>query len=306
MYFGKKRNFDIILSYLFLLLFLFSANVFAKDLELLKEKSFKVTPGQFLNVKTDVGDVIVKSWDRDEVLVKIYGDGDAERRMEFSFNQDENGVFIIGEKEGGRLFSWFSNIDLKYDIVVPMKFDLSIKTSGGDLVAKNIEGKSSLRTSGGDIYTKNFAGDIEAATSGGDISLFGLIGNAVVSTSGGDIEADAENGKINAKTSGGDIKLKSSDGEVYAKTSGGDIFLNYSGINFGINLYTSGGDIDVKLPSVIDADVDIKTSGGDLVSNFSQNRMTKITKSQLIGKFNKGGQKIICKTSGGDITLIEK
>lgn len=290
----------------FLLLILFNSHNLAKDLNLLKEKSFKVNSGQLLNVRTDVGDVIVKTWNKDEVLVKIYGDSDAERRMEFSFNQDENGILVIGEKEGGRLFSWFSNIELKFDIMVPMKFDLKIRSSGGDLVAKNIEGKSHLMTSGGDIYTKNFTGDFEAETSGGDISLFNLTGNAEVSTSGGDIEVSAENGNISANTSGGDIRMESSNGEVYAKTSGGDIFLNYSGVNMGINLLTSGGDIDVKLPSNIDADVEIKSSGGDLVNNFSQNRMSKVTKSQLIGQFNNGGNMIICKTSGGDISVIEK
>lgn len=303
---NNRLKFGLITIFVFLLIILFNSHNLAKDLNLLKEKSFKVNAGQLLNVKTDVGDVIVKTWDKEEVLVKIYGDRDAERRMEFSFNQDENGILIIGEKEGGRLFSWFSNIDLKYDIVVPMKFDLRVRSSGGDLVAKNIEGKSHLMTSGGDIYTKNFTGEFEAETSGGDISLFNLTGNAEISTSGGDIEVNAENGNISAKTSGGDIRLESSNGEVYAKTSGGDIYLDYSGENMGISLLTSGGDIDVKLPSSIDADVEIKSSGGDLVNNFSQNKMSKITKSQLIGQFNEGGNMVICKTSGGDISVMEK
>jgi hypothetical protein len=55
-----------------------------------------------------------------------------------------------------------------------------------------------------------------------------------------------------------------------------------------------------------DADVEMRTSGGDLTNNFSNNKMTKVTKSQLIGKFNTGGPQLICKTSGGDITVKER
>jgi Toastrack DUF4097 len=302
------NNLGVKLSFLLsiLVLIFISTIVSAKDLELIKEKSFNVQPGQLLSVKTDVGDIIIKTWNNNEVLVKIYGDRSAKAKMEFSFDQTENSIVVIGEKEGGNLFSWFSRIDLKYEIKVPKSFDLDLKTSGGDLVAKNIKGEFSLKTSGGDIYFKNANGNLNAATSGGDITLGDFNGNSDVSTSGGDIEINSENGNVYAATSGGDIFLNSSNGEVKAKTSGGDIKLNYFGENSGISLITSGGDIDVKLPYDLNADVDIKSSGGDLTSNFSKNKMSKISKSKLVGKFNNGGNQLVCKTSGGDITVYEK
>lgn len=296
----------IVLVFSLIITFFFTTNFFARGLELINEKSFEVKSGQLLNVKTDIGDIIVKAWSENKVVVKIYGDEDARRRMEFTFDQDENGVEIIGEKEGSKLFGWFSNIELKYEIKVPSDFDLDLKSSGGDLVAKNVEGKSHLKTSGGDIYTKDVKGELFCGTSGGDISLFSFTGDAEVSTSGGDIEVDAEDGSILATTSGGDIFVKASDGEVKAKTSGGDISLNYFGTNYGITLSTSGGDIDAKLPSDLSAEVDIRTSGGDIVSNFSQNKMTKISKSKLIGQYNNGGSPLICKTTGGDISIVER
>ena len=289
-----------------LILLLSSSHFIAKDLKLLKEKTFEVSDGQMLTVKTDVGDIIIKSWEEDELLIKIYGDSDAKRKMEFTFDKDETGVFVYGEKEGGKLFSWFSSIDLKYEIKVPRTFDLDLKSSGGDLVATNVDGEFLLKTSGGDIYGKNLVGNMEGSTSGGDVTLVGFTGNSELSTSGGDIKVDVEKGDVYANTSGGDITLSVSNGEVKAKTSGGDIFLDYSGENYGISLITSGGDIDAKLPSGLNADVELKTSGGDLETNFSKNKMSKISKTKLIGKFNRGGRQIISKTSGGDITITEK
>lgn len=288
------------------LFFLLNSLLLAKDLELLKEKQFNVKNGQLLTLKTDVGDVIIKTWEKQEALVKIYGDRSAKQKMEFSFDQDENGIYIIGEKEGGSFFSWFSHMDLKFEIMVPINFDLDLKTSGGDIMSKNNEGEFSLKTSGGDIYMKEGKGMLIAGTSGGDITLQSFSGDSDLSTSGGDIKVDSENGKVFASTSGGDIVMKASNGPVNAKTSGGDITLKYNGNNNGISLITSGGDIDIVIPSSLNADVDLKTSGGDLDNNFSNNKMSKVSKTKLVGKFNNGGSPLICKTSGGDISIREK
>ncbi|MCB9247468.1 MAG: DUF4097 family beta strand repeat protein [Ignavibacteriales bacterium] len=285
----------------------FSSNtIFAKELKLIHEKSFNVRNGENLIVKTDVGDVTVKTWDNKVVSIKIYGDKDAEAKMEFSFNQSENSVEVIGEKEGGKLFGWFSRIELKFEITVPREFNLNLKTSGGDLVARNIMGEFQLKTSGGDIYLNEAEGNLDASTSGGDINLLKYLGDIDVSTSGGDIEISASKGKTFASTSGGDIVIKSTEGEVNAKTSGGDISLNYSGENYGVNLATSGGDIDVKLPANFNANVEIKTSGGKIYNSFTNTQSSKMTKSKLEGKFNNGGKNLRCSTSGGDINITQK
>ncbi|MCB9218030.1 MAG: DUF4097 family beta strand repeat protein [Ignavibacteriales bacterium] len=305
----KNINKVISLNILILLLpvlFISHSQNIGKELDLLKEKTFSVSPGQLLEVKTDVGDIIIKTWAKNDVNVKIFGDDDAKRKMEFSFDQDEKGVKIFGEKLGGGFFTWFSNIDLKYEVIVPVDFDVDLKTSGGDLVAKELHGDLSFKTSGGDIYLKNVEGTLDGSTSGGDITVFEFKGNINAATSGGDIQIESDNGFINAATSGGDIFLKASEGAIKAETSGGDISLSYFGENKGVKLGTSGGDIDVLLPSDFNANVELKTSGGDITSNFSKNKMTTISKSKLIGEFNKGGSNFICKTSGGDIIVKEK
>ncbi|MBK7106177.1 MAG: DUF4097 family beta strand repeat protein [Ignavibacteriae bacterium] len=284
----------------------FAKQMDKKELELIQKKNFKVSLGENLVVKTDVGDVVVKSWDKNEVDIKIFGNKNAESKMEYSFNQDENTVEVIGEREGGKIFGWFSKIDLKYEIMVPKEFNLELKTSGGDLVSKTIDGKLDLKTSGGDIFVENSKGKLNASTSGGDIVLEKFNGNSDVATSGGDIQISDARGLVNAATSGGDVVIKSADGEVNAETSGGDIFLDYSGKDQNIKLSTSGGDIDVIVPSKINADAEIKTSGGSIRNNFSNTNIVSVTKTKLIGKLNQGGKRLICTTSGGDIQLSQK
>ncbi len=47
--------------------------------------------------------------------------------------------------------------------------------------------------------------------------------------------------------------------------------LEYTGFNKGIELKTSGGDIDVKVPRDFNAKAELKTSGGDVDCNLTLN-----------------------------------
>lgn len=276
------------------------------DLKVLQEKTFQISPGKELYLETSTGDVVVNSWDKPQVYVKILGNSKAEDKMHFSFDNDENSVKIVGKKEGS-LFSWFSSgINLRYEITVPSKFNTKIETSGGDIKLSDITGDNFIKTSGGDIWVNSTTGQLNVKTSGGDINFGDTNGNIDLKTSGGEISGMDFNGNVDVSTSGGDIKLIGKDSKIKAATSGGDIMLDYSGLNKGIELYTSGGDIDVKLPADFNASAKLTTSGGEISSSFKSSNVQKMSSSKLIADFNNGGESLIVKTSGGDITLRQK
>lgn len=235
-----------------------------KELELLHHKNYKIEPGKLLNLNAQRGSVEITPWHRNEVEIKIYGNENAKESSEFSFNADDNSVVV---SDGIKKWNFFSNIRIKYVIKVPYKFNLNINTSGGDIKCGGVEGDIKLNTAGGDIW------------------------------------ADRVSGNLNLNTSGGDIKIFSKDASIIARTSGGDIDLEYSGENKGIELITSGGDIEVLLPSDFNADIELSTSGGDVECNFKLNNVEKLSRTKVIAKINNGGNKLIAKTSGGDIEV---
>lgn len=277
------------------------------DLRTLHEKTFPTVAGKTLKVETSTGDVLITtSSGRKEVYLKVLGNNKAEEKIDFDFYSDENGVTIIAKRKSGNFFNWFSNIRLRYEIILPDVYNANVTTSGGDIKVKYLKGNINLKTSGGDIVVNNTEGQLNAITSGGDINVNNRIGDTKLSTSGGDIKADAVKGNLSAATSGGDIVLSASDSFIKAATSGGDINLDYSGENKGIELTTSGGDIDVKLPADFNAKATLKTSGGDISCNLTSNNVTKISSSHFEADLNKGGNYLICKTSGGDISVTKK
>lgn len=239
------------------------------DLQLINEKSFTISSGKNLLVELSSGDVKVTYWDKSEVYIKILGNENAMEKMDFTMEGNEEMVKVIGKRKSSSS-SWFSSIDVNVEIKVPAQFNLDISTAGGDIKCGGITGKAELNTSGGDVWADKFSGDIIVSTSGGDIFLF------------------CNYAQINAETSGGDINLE------------------YEGENKGIDLSTSGGDIEVKLPKEINASMELSTSGGDVSCSLNMSNIKKSSGSRLISDLNGGGEKFYAHTSGGDITVTEK
>lgn len=239
------------------------------DMDVLVEKAFPILPGKDLKLEIHSADISITAWDKSEVYVKILGNKEAEEKMEFDFENDEESVEIIGEK-GDSFSSWFSGISLDVEIKVPGEFNTDVHTSGGDIEISRVRGRAELNTSGGDIWAKDFSGSLEVSTSGGDIVLVG------------------------------------SESEIDAHTSGGDISLDYTGENRGIELNTSGGDILIRLLSDFNASATLRTSGGDVYCGLQMNNIRESSGSKIIGDVNDGGDFLIAETSGGDVDVLEK
>ncbi len=312
----KKRSHSFLPLILFLAFFI-SATAFScryndydyfsdnPKLKTLHEKTFKTEPGKKITVNASMGDVDISSWNKEEVYVKILGNSKAEDKMNFYFDEDSGDITVTAKKKG-TFINWFtSGIRLKFEIKVPGKFNTETHTSGGDISLIAVDGNNKLKTSGGDINLQDINGDIYVSTSGGDINAKYVKGNITLKTSGGDIKASNTTGDLTAKTSGGDITFSANNAKIYASTSGGDILGSYKGKNMGIEVYSSGGDILLKLPSDFNASARLTTTGGYVRCELNLTSIVKKTNSKIIADINGGGPKIKVSTSGGDISVLK-
>ncbi len=271
----------------------------------LYDKSFQTNSGDLLNISVSAGDIIVSSWDKNEVSITVIGDEDVNEYLDFFFEKTDEGITVRTEKKS-TWTGWFKSLSYKVKATVPSKYNANLKTSGGDIKLTEADGELELATSGGDISVIDSKGSLKGSTSGGDVNSVNFNGSSVLKTSGGDIAVLNSNGSTEVKTSGGDIKLMVSNGKVSGATSGGDIELDYTGNNEGIALSTSGGDIELKLPKDFSANIELKTSGGKAKCNYSPVKVEEVSKSKFYGKLNNGGTEVICKTSGGNIIVENK
>src|SRR3989339_831353 len=258
-----------------------------EKLKVLHDKTFPILPGNDFKLDASSGDIIISSWNRNEVRVKILGNDKAKEKVEFSFNDSEDRIEVEAKYDWS-LFMMIKGIKLRFEVQVPREFNIDAVTSGGDIKLQNVKGKIVTKTSGGDINLTDLNGNIEATTSGGDISFNNSYGD------------------INVSTSGGDIKGNKFSGSLEVSTSGGDISLDYSGQNHGIELTTSGGDITAWLPKNFNASANLSTLGGNIKCDFTGNNAVKISSTEFEADINNGGNSFVLKTSGGDIVVKKK
>lgn len=267
------------------------------------DKIYTVQPGGLLKVHADGGSITVTGTDKQEVSIHVIADGSEKMLKRFDvFSSAEGSTITLRGKLQNNYFQWFGDnaINIHYEIQVPKEFGLSLQTAGGDIDIRNIKGKVEGETSGGELAVEQIDGAIRLTTSGGDVRARNLSGTISLETSGGSITGENLTGPLTVETSGGNIDLRGCDGKVHASTSGGDVRL-VANDNKGIDLSTSGGNVTLRMPKSVGADVSAETTGGDVSCDFPING--KLRDGSLHGKINGGGNSVRLETSGGEIVI---
>lgn len=292
------------------LLILLSSAALAEERTI--DKKFPASANGTLTLQTDTGSVVVIGSDADEVSVHVAlkGSRSALDKFEVTTASDANGVNVQGHRTAAirSEWPWFFGEDLRvnYSIQIPRNYRVQIATSGGDMDLRNFNGTTSATTSGGNIKLSALNGDLQTRTSGGDIRAAQIVGVAEMRTSGGSVTVENARGEISARTSGGDMRLRGIDGKLYAHTSGGNIDVDLVGANRGVDVGTSGGNITLNVPKEFAAAVNAHTSGGDVDCDLPATVAGRQDRSKLKGDINGGGQPLIARSSGGNISIRAK
>jgi hypothetical protein len=297
-------------------------------------KSFTVSPGGALVVAASRGTLELVTGADDKLDVQVYrkvtrtSESKAREILashEVTFSQD-GGTVTVRDKAPAAWSKWNwwggGNLQVRYVITLPARFDLDLKTAGGSITVPDHTGKVVVATSGGNLNLGGLEGPVNAHTSGGSITLGAVSGpleartsggtidtgelkaGATLGTSGGSIHVKRALGPLTAKTSGGSIEVGEAHAGVDASTSGGSVTAALAGGPTGdCRLSTSGGNIRVKLPAATHADLDAKTSGGSVKSDLPVTVQGTVGRNELVGKLGEGGRLIRLRTSGGSIHL---
>ncbi|MEX0770498.1 MAG: DUF4097 family beta strand repeat-containing protein [Balneolaceae bacterium] len=274
-------------------------------------RTFDVSQPELIDVNTSGGFVRVYGSDREDVRVEMfvrrnnrYLDDTDISLDDFEIEIDRRGNTIIAHskrKSGGwRLWGGNSNISVSFVVYTPRATHLDARTSGGSMVANNLEGDLQLRTSGGSLTLESLAGKIAARTSGGSITVKDSRGEIDTRTSGGSIHVDRAEGNLDFRTSGGSIRLAEITGTVSARTSGGSINAKLMQVGESVDLSTSGGSITIDLPGDMGYDLDLS---GNRVRTELRNFSGEVERNRVVGSINNGGPTIRARTSGGTVRI---
>ncbi len=285
------------------------------------DKSFTVDPGGTLKVDTKRGSIEVEGHRGNTVEVKVIREVKTSNKEEaqeilekfpVEFEQRGDDVFITATYEERNIVkklldSMNKKLRVKFVISVPDVYNVDLRTSGGSIQVRGLEGRVLSRTSGGSLTFDGIVGDIEGRTSGGSIKIGNVDGNADIHTSGGSITIEKAAGEVDAHTSGGSITVHEVMGTIQADTSGGSIKAYISRQpEAPCRLTTSGGSVTVTMADDIRVNLDARTSGGRVNTEFPVTIKGEIKRTNLEAKINGGGPELYLRTSGGSIYLKKK
>jgi hypothetical protein len=272
------------------------------------KRTFPARPGGVLRVEAHQGSVEVRGSAGDAVEIEVTRKVSAATREEaetilrgltVNFEQDAQGVAVRSEFHGPR------HVNLEYSIRVPRRYNVEVKTWGGNVSVSGVEGSVRAQTAGGGLSFSRIKGSVRGETSGGGIDAEEVSGDLYAHTSGGRIDVRGVRGRLDAHTSGGVIDLADVTESVTAVTGGGDIHARISAQPRGdYSLETGGAQVTVYLARAVRMSVDAKTSGGSRVTaDFPLAVRTRADESALRADLNGGGPKLSVVTSGADIRL---
>jgi DUF4097 and DUF4098 domain-containing protein YvlB len=264
-------------------------------------KTIEVESGQRLQLRSDVGSVEVTGYAGSEVRVAIEVRGLDDDEFKVEVNKDASGVRIDGDFAKSR---WFhsSNRRVRFEIQVPLVFNIDIKTQGGSISVENVEGSVDVRSSGGGLRFTDITGHVVGRTSGGAVSADKIAGSLDLYSSGGGFDIVAVTGDVDLRTSGGSISLERVHGAVSASTSGGSITARFEEVlSKDCELETSGGSVTTYLSAGTGVNLDASTSGGRVRSDFDIDGIQR--KHSARGKINGGGPRLNLESSGGGIRI---
>jgi len=285
----------------FLILWMVALNVQGQTVK----KEVPVTAGQTLEIDIKSGGSIeITGMKQLRVEIQAETEGSPIKNEDLKLEKTETGVHIQYSGSTGK-----KGVDFK--VTVPEKFNLHIKTAGGDVRITGVEGTIKGKTMGGDLDFNKLKGTIDFKTMGGEIVLKDSDLDGRVKTMGGRVLLENVSGDVEGSTMGGNVvynNVKSRDGksnseETRISTMGGDI--NISEALNGADVHTMGGQIRVRSARQF---IKAKTMGGEIKIDSIDGWVEATTMGgdlevSMTGNPEQGDRHVSLTSMGGDVTL---
>jgi DUF4097 and DUF4098 domain-containing protein YvlB len=278
-----------------------------------KEVTYNLNKDGKVYLENVSGDISISSWNKNRIRINAV----KKARAGFNLNDasidihqyDDSNIRILTRRDERSDRFGESNVSVYYELIIPDKAQVRIKTVSGDVVAVNVGGAVNITTVSGDIEVLTVDNGIKCKTISGDIDLGDITGNAEIETISGEIFIDNINGSVAANTVSGDIRLEalSDADEIILETTSGEVYAD-SELRLG-GLYeidTISGDIEMIMPSGSNFELNAKSTSGHVETDFLLTVTGKINRKKLQGVVGKGGSHLNISTFSGDIEIKKR
>jgi DUF4097 and DUF4098 domain-containing protein YvlB len=147
----------------------------------------------------------------------------------------------------------------------------------------------SLKTASGNIELTQVMGEIDAKSASGNLTIHQVDGNIDVSTASGDVVVSEAVGTVRARSASGDV-----DVEILSLQGEGRLVFS-----------TASGDVHVRAPASLDAEVMLSTASGKLQTDFPLTIEDKEGPGKkAYGTLGGGSRALKISSASGNVSLL--
>ncbi|MDH3291155.1 MAG: DUF4097 domain-containing protein [Gemmatimonadota bacterium] len=219
-----------------------------------------VLPGTRLDVDVMRGNVVVRTWDRNEV--RVVGQPSSDGRLEVRLTNGTLQVRSVPERGG------LSQTDVQ--VTVPRAMNLGIQGTFLSVDVSGARGEVTVETTHGNIQLVGGRGFVSAQSVQGTVTCRDAEGRLELGSTNGHVEVSGVSGTLKVESVNGGIELRDvRSGSVEASTVNGGIAYGGTLERSGrYQLSTHNGDVAVDVPAGTNATIAASTFGGAFESDF--------------------------------------
>jgi hypothetical protein len=216
-----------------------------------EEKTFTVTGPVRLALTTFDGNIEVRGWDRNEVLVEVEKRGPDQatvEKIQVKAVQDGNVITIDVPKPSPLRTTGFRRAPGASLVVsVPTQTAVTARSGDGAVTIRRVNGNADVDTEDGSVRVEELKGDVVVRTGDGAVDVRQIEGSARVNTGDGGIRAAGVFKGLSLETRDGSVDFEGRPGSV---------------VESEWSVTTGDGNIRVELPEGLNARLDAETADG--------------------------------------------
>ena len=183
---------------------------------------------------------------------------------------------------------------------------IRVAVASADVAADRTRGTLRIATGSGNVDLRTAAGDVSLETGSGDITVAGIQGtSARLATGSGNVTlTDGKVSTLHVETGSGDIDATGASGdEVSFETGSGNVDVALVSTFRSLTIQTGSGDVTVRVPATIGADVDLDTGSGDIDLGGLTLAVRRIEHDHVTGTIGDGKGRLSVETGSGNVRL---
>ena len=183
---------------------------------------------------------------------------------------------------------------------------IRVNVASADVSADRTKGALKIETGSGNVDVRTAAGDVSLNTGSGDVTASDIDGSRLyLETGSGNVTLTGGKAPtVHVETGSGDVEATSTSGdELSFETGSGNVNVALVTTFSSLRVNTGSGDVTLKVPPALGAEVDIDTGSGDIDLGGLTLQVRRLAHDHVTGTMGDGKGRLSVETGSGDVHL---